>query len=140
MIIRCAKRTGGSNPNPSHAAGKSDRESDVESLLSHLSDVVVSYDTELRYTFVNRAGASLLGTFLTSIAGVAFYSLIGPHFAAGLAVRPDWLLGGLFGLGGLGGMYLGAKCQKFMPERFIKALLAAMLLFLGVKYMLQIWV
>lgn len=85
------------------------------------------------------AGASLMGTFLTSIAGVTFYSLIGPHVAPHLAVKPDWLLGGLFGLGGLAGMYLGAKCQKFMPERAIKILLAAMLLFLGGKYIVQLW-
>jgi uncharacterized membrane protein YfcA len=85
------------------------------------------------------AGACLMGTFLTSIAGVSFYSLIGPRVASHLAVSPDWQLGGLFGLGGLAGMYLGAKCQKYMPERFIKTLLAAVLLFLGVKYVLQLW-
>jgi uncharacterized protein len=86
------------------------------------------------------AGAALLGTFLTSIVGVIFYSLAGPHFAPELAVRPDWLLGGLFGLGGLIGMYLGAKCQKLMPERAIKALLATMLVFLGATYVLQYWI
>ncbi len=78
MIIQCAKRTGGSNPNPSHPAGKSDRESELDSLLSHLSDVVVSYDTELRYTFVNRAGASLLGREVENVIGRTNREIIGP--------------------------------------------------------------
>ena len=78
MVIQCAKRTGGSNPNPSHPAGKSDREAGVESLLSHLSDVVVSYDTELRYTFVNRAGASLLGREIEDVIGRTNREIIGP--------------------------------------------------------------
>ena len=44
------------------------------------------------------AGAALFGTFVTSIAGVAFYQLVAPSYAAtGLAVAPDWLLGALFG-------------------------------------------
>jgi len=84
------------------------------------------------------AGAALLGTFLTSIVGVAFYSLIAPLYAASnLAVAPDWLLGGLFGLGGLVGMYLGARCQKYVPARAIKAILAAALLGLAGRYVWQ---
>lgn len=83
------------------------------------------------------AGAALSGTFLTSVAGVAFYSLIGPVYAPGLQVSPDWLLGGLFGLGGLAGMYLGARCQKHVPERIIKAILAGALLFVAVRYVVQ---
>ncbi|MFH1572347.1 MAG: sulfite exporter TauE/SafE family protein, partial [Acidobacteriota bacterium] len=45
------------------------------------------------------AGAALLGTFLTSIAGVAFYSLV--PLSTGGTYAPDWLLGILFGLGGV---------------------------------------
>jgi len=78
MIIECAKRPGGSNPGPSHPAGKPDRESDVDSLLSHLSDVVVSYDTELRYTFVNRAGAALLGRGVEEVVGRTNREILGP--------------------------------------------------------------
>ncbi|MFH1350818.1 MAG: sulfite exporter TauE/SafE family protein [Pseudomonadota bacterium] len=78
------------------------------------------------------AGAALMGTFLTSIAGVFFYSVI--PAAEGLSTRPDWLLGILFGLGGIAGMYLGARCQKFIPAKAIKCMLAAIIVFTALKY------
>jgi len=65
------------------------------------------------------AGAALMGTFVTSVAGVAFYTAIAPLFPQE-SVSPDWLLGILFGLGGMAGMYLGARCQKFVPAKGIK--------------------
>jgi hypothetical protein len=65
------------------------------------------------------AGAALMGTFITSFAGVGFYMLIAPWYPD-QAVSPDWLLGLLFGLGGMGGMYLGARAQKFVPAKLIK--------------------
>lgn len=83
------------------------------------------------------AGAALSGTFLTSVAGVAFYGLLGPTLAPGLKVGPDWLLGCLFGLGGLAGMYLGARCQKRVPERVIKAVLALALLMVALRYVIR---
>ena len=68
------------------------------------------------------AGATLMGTCVTSIGGVIFYPLVGPHFAAaGAAVSPDWLLGFLFGIGGFVGMYLGARTQKYVPAAIIQA-------------------
>jgi hypothetical protein len=63
------------------------------------------------------AGATLMGTFVTSVVGVVFYQGIAPWSAA-TRVAPDWLLGGLFGLGGVGGMYLGARTQKLVPARW----------------------
>jgi uncharacterized membrane protein YfcA len=51
------------------------------------------------------AGAALMGTFITSVAGIVFYSVIPSR--NGLATAPDWLLGFLFGIGGFAGMYLG---------------------------------
>ncbi|MBW2048445.1 MAG: sulfite exporter TauE/SafE family protein [Deltaproteobacteria bacterium] len=81
------------------------------------------------------AGAALLGTFLTSIAGVIFYTLIAPVYAhTGLAIAPDWKLGILFGIGGLGGMYCGARVQKYFPARLIKLIIGAVILFLALKY------
>jgi len=59
-------------------------------------------------------GAALFGTFLTSIAGVVFYSTL--PTAKGLFVSPDWALGFLFGIGGFVGMYIGARLQKFIPQ------------------------
>jgi uncharacterized protein len=79
------------------------------------------------------AGAALMGTFITSVAGVAFYQAIAP-FYPNLTVAPDWLLGALFGLGGMGGMYLGARCQKYVPARAIKWMLAGIITFTAIKY------
>ena len=79
------------------------------------------------------AGAALMGTFVTSVAGVAFYQVIAP-FYPGISVAPDWLLGLLFGLGGMAGMYLGAYCQKFVPARVIKWMLAGIIVFTATKY------
>jgi uncharacterized membrane protein YfcA len=79
------------------------------------------------------AGAALMGTFITSVAGVVFYMLIAPWYPQ-QAVSPDWLLGILFGLGGMAGMYLGARTQKFVPAKLIKGLLTVILIYLAVKY------
>jgi uncharacterized membrane protein YfcA len=79
------------------------------------------------------AGAALMGTFITSVAGVGFYMLIAPWYPQ-QAISPDWLLGILFGLGGMAGMYLGARTQKFVPAKLIKGLLAVILMYLAVTY------
>jgi uncharacterized protein len=82
------------------------------------------------------AGATLFGTFLTSIAGALFYSMIAPLYAhTGLMIAPDWMLGALFGVGGFLGMYFGARLQKYFPARFIKLVLTLTLLFLAVSYL-----
>lgn len=80
------------------------------------------------------AGAALMGTLVTSVAGAAFYSLM----PSSLDTSPDWPLGLLFGAGGLAGMYLGAKAQKLMPQRAIKAMLGIMILSLSIKYVLGV--
>ncbi|MFP4309556.1 MAG: sulfite exporter TauE/SafE family protein [Desulfococcaceae bacterium] len=79
------------------------------------------------------AGAALMGTFITSVAGVAFYQAIAPFYPH-LSVAPDWLLGILFGIGGMAGMYLGARCQKFVPAKAIKWMLASVMVFTAAKY------
>jgi uncharacterized protein len=79
------------------------------------------------------AGAALMGTFVTSVAGVAFYQAIAPFYPH-LSVAPDWLLGILFGIGGMAGMYLGARCQKFVPAKAIKWMLASVMVFTAAKY------
>jgi uncharacterized membrane protein YfcA len=81
------------------------------------------------------AGAAIFGTFATSIVGVAIYSTV--PFYNGQPAPPDWLLGILFGLGGLLGMYLGATCQKFVPERLIQAILALIIFAVSLNYILQ---
>jgi uncharacterized membrane protein YfcA len=81
------------------------------------------------------AGATLMGTCVSSIGGVIFYPLVGPYIAsAGEQVSPDWLLGFLFGIGGFVGMYLGASVQKHVPAALIKPVLAVLIAGLGLKY------
>ncbi|MDO8736489.1 MAG: sulfite exporter TauE/SafE family protein [Thermoleophilia bacterium] len=85
------------------------------------------------------AGAALLGTFLTSILGVAIYSVVPIAGADGVASTwpPDVALGVLFGIGGFAGMYLGARLQKHVPQKFIKLLLGVMILALALQYIGQ---
>lgn len=79
------------------------------------------------------AGAALLGTFVTSIAGVTVFHLLAP-FYSDMSVAPDWSLGILFGIGGFCGMYLGARCQKYVPGHIIKFMLCFCVLFVAFKY------
>lgn len=72
------------------------------------------------------AGATLLGTFLTSVLGVIIF-VLGGH-------GPDYLLGILFGIGGALGIYLGAKFQKKMPQKALSLLLTAIILFIAFQY------
>ena len=86
------------------------------------------------------AGASLTGTFGAAVVGVLFFQLVAPHFSpAGMAVRPDWLLGLLFGLGGIVGMYLGARCQRFVPAVWLKLMLTAVIFFVAGRYLMGFW-
>lgn len=79
------------------------------------------------------AGASLMGTFVTSIVGVITYQVLA-SFYPGISVTPDWSLGLLFGAGGFAGMYLGARCQKYVPVKVIKLILCFCVLFVAGKY------
>ncbi|UCD78720.1 MAG: sulfite exporter TauE/SafE family protein [Desulfobacterales bacterium] len=81
------------------------------------------------------AGAALMGTFITSAAGVAFYHLLAVLHPE-MQIAPDWLLGVLFGLGGLLGMYVGARTQKYVPARVIKGILCLCVLFVAGKYII----
>ncbi|MFA4919508.1 MAG: sulfite exporter TauE/SafE family protein [Thermodesulfovibrionales bacterium] len=81
------------------------------------------------------AGAALMGTLITSVAGVVFYSIIPAK--AGMSTSPDWLLGFLFGAGGFIGIYLGARFQKFVPQKAIKLMLGTIIIFLAIRYISQ---
>ncbi|MCX8068972.1 MAG: sulfite exporter TauE/SafE family protein [Thermodesulfovibrionales bacterium] len=78
------------------------------------------------------AGAALMGTFITSVVGGLFFTFAPP--IGGVSAMPDWPLGILFGIGGVIGMYLGARTQKFVPQRYVKILLAIVIVSLGIKY------
>ncbi|RJQ39414.1 MAG: sulfite exporter TauE/SafE family protein [Nitrospiraceae bacterium] len=81
------------------------------------------------------AGATLMGTFMTSIAGALFYSI--PLIVDNTSSMPDWPLGILFGVGGFAGMYIGARLQKFVPQQFIKIILGLIIVSLSIRYILQ---
>jgi len=80
------------------------------------------------------AGAALLGTFATSILGVALYQFM--PAPPGIETRPDWALGILFGLGGVVGMYVGARTQKHVPQRTLELGIAMVLALLAGGYVI----
>ncbi|MBU0675722.1 MAG: sulfite exporter TauE/SafE family protein [Proteobacteria bacterium] len=81
------------------------------------------------------AGASLLGTLLSSLVGVGVYTLGG---LGGAESRPDFLLGGLFGIGGMTGGYLGARTQKYVKQQPIKIGLFVVLVVVAARYILAV--
>lgn len=96
-----------------------------------IAPLFVSYFGLPIYTI---AGATLMGTMITSLAGVAFFQALAPLYPS-MAIAPDWRLGILFGFGGFAGMYCGARLQRFVPARLIKAMLAFAILFTVVRYL-----
>ncbi|MDQ4145783.1 MAG: sulfite exporter TauE/SafE family protein, partial [Actinomycetota bacterium] len=72
-------------------------------------------------------GATLIGTFVTSVVGVITFYV--------LDTQPDWALGALFGVGGLVGGYAGARFRKGLPEGAIKVLLGVLAAGLGLSYL-----
>jgi uncharacterized membrane protein YfcA len=80
------------------------------------------------------AGAALMGTFVTSIAGSLFFSIMS---YGSISTMPDWPLGILFGIGGFIGIYLGARFQKYVPQKVIKTILSFLILFLSVSYIVK---
>jgi uncharacterized protein len=80
------------------------------------------------------AGAALLATLATSVAGVAMYQLL--PAPPGIESRPDWVLGILFGLGGAAGMYAGARTQKHVSRRALEIGVGAALALLSAGYVL----
>jgi uncharacterized membrane protein YfcA len=85
------------------------------------------------------AGAALMGTFVTSVAGVIFYQVLA-FFYPDVSIAPDWYLGMLFGIGGLLGMYFGARCQKYFPPHIIKSILCFCVLFVAAKYIFDFFI
>ena len=90
----------------------------------------------LRLPVHSVAGASLFGTLVCSVVGVAVYHT--GVLSGAVETRPDYLLGILFGMGGVLGGYLGAKTQKHMPELPIKIGLFVVLSFISMRYILAV--
>ncbi len=86
------------------------------------------------------AGAMLLGTFLTSVAGALIYILISPLVSGGTVLWPDWWLGLSFGVGGAAGIYVGARLQRFVSPAIIKIILVLALMFIAVRYIIGFYI
>lgn len=83
------------------------------------------------------AGAALTSTFVTSVLGVIFYAVLGQELSSAReTVRPDFLLGLAFGLGGAAGMYLGARIQRYLPQKLIKLILGLSVTAIALNYIL----
>ncbi|GAB6183433.1 sulfite exporter TauE/SafE family protein [Thermodesulfovibrio hydrogeniphilus] len=80
------------------------------------------------------AGACLMGTFTASFFGVIYYALLPSD---GMQTSPDWFLGILFGIGGIAGMYLGARTQRHVPQKYIKLILGLVIIYIARRYIIQ---
>lgn len=81
------------------------------------------------------AGAALLGTFVTSVVGVVLYQFL--PAPPGINTRPDWALGILFGLGGVMGMYVGARTQKNFSHRALELGISIVLVLVAGGYAVE---
>ena len=85
------------------------------------------------------ASETLMGTWITSIVGVVFAALIAPYWhVTGMAIAPDWLLGTMFGVGGLCGMYLGARTQRYVSAFALKLLIGVVLFAAALNYLIRV--
>ncbi len=78
------------------------------------------------------APATLLATFITSIAGIATYAAL--QLVHGGDVAPEWGLGLSIGLGGFAGSYLGARLQSRVPEASLRRLLGLIACLTALRY------
>jgi uncharacterized membrane protein YfcA len=80
------------------------------------------------------APAALASTFVTSLAGVATFTVLSLHHHGPIA--PDWPTGIALGIGGLAGAYTGARIQSRIPETLIRRILGVIVVAIGVRYLL----
>jgi hypothetical protein len=78
------------------------------------------------------APATLLATFLTSVAGIATFEFL--EVTQGGSVAPDWVLGLSLGLGGFVGSYAGARLQSRLPEASLRRLLGLVACLVAARY------
>jgi uncharacterized membrane protein YfcA len=83
---------------------------------------------------VDVAGVALVTTLVTSLVGLAAYTLLA---ATGSGTGPDWTLGLCLGLGGLAGSYVGARARHWLPAAALSPLIAALAAATGILYLAQ---
>jgi uncharacterized protein len=79
------------------------------------------------------APAALDSTFVTSIAGVATFTILSVHHPG--SVAPDWPTGIALGLGGLAGAYTGARIQARLPDTLIRRIVGILVILIGARYL-----
>ena len=79
------------------------------------------------------APAALATTFVTSIAGVATFTILSATHHG--PVAPDWPTGIALGLGGLAGAYTGARLQTRMPDLLIRRVVGAITIAIAARYL-----
>jgi uncharacterized membrane protein YfcA len=79
------------------------------------------------------APAALASTFVTSVAGVATFTILPVHQHG--TVAPDSPAGAALGLGGLAGGYAGARLQARLPDVLIRRLVGVLVAAIGARYL-----
>ncbi len=79
------------------------------------------------------APAALAATFVTSVAGVATFTIL--SFRQHGSVAPGWPTGLALGIGGLAGGYTGARIQSGLPDALIRRLVAILVIAIGARYL-----
>ena len=72
------------------------------------------------------SAATLFSTFVTAVAALITYSLLAAHYPS-LSVAPDLPIGISLGLGGMAGMYAGARLQKRFSGTALHRLLTVLI-------------
>jgi uncharacterized membrane protein YfcA len=79
------------------------------------------------------APAALASTFVTSMAGVATFTVLSARHPGSIA--PDWPTGIALGLGGLAGAYTGARIQGRLPDALIRRIVGILVIAIGARYL-----
>ena len=79
------------------------------------------------------APVALGSTLVTSVAGVATFTILSVHHHR--SVAPDWPTGIALGIGGLAGAYTGARIKFRLPEVLIRRLVGVLMVAIGACYL-----
>jgi len=79
------------------------------------------------------APAALASTFVTSVAGVATFTILSLHVHG--PVAPAWSTGVALGIGGLAGGYTGARIQSRLPDALIRRIVGLLVIAIGARYL-----
>lgn len=81
------------------------------------------------------AAPALCTTFVASSLAVATFGLFDLFGVGATAAGPVWLLGGVLGLGGLVGNWIGVRLHRRLPETMLRRLLGVLAVVVGARYL-----